>query len=100
MASARAITENRLVKKDGKVNLPGRSTEAFFDLEGFAGPGDSGDYMIGALVRKDGSEKYHTLIAEERREDTMFWDFLDFAGGLEDFVMCHWGHYERASSGE
>ena len=55
MASARAITENRLVKKDGKVNMPVRSTEVFFDLEGYAGPEVSGDYLIGALVRKGGS---------------------------------------------
>ena len=97
MASARAITENRLVRKGGSVDLPVRSTEVFFDLEGYAGPGVSGDYLIGALVRKGGSEGFHAFIAEGRREDIMFGDFLEFAGGLDDPVMYHWGHYERAS---
>ena len=97
LTSARAITENRLVRKGGTIDLPVRSTEVFFDLEGYAGPGVSGDYLIGALVRKGGSENFHAFIAEGRREDIMFGNFLEFAGGLEDPVMYHWGIYERAS---
>ena len=97
LASARAITENRLVRKGGSEDLPIRSTEVFFDMEGFAGSAVSGDYLIGALVRKGGSEGFHAFIAEGRREDSMFGNFLEFAGGLEDPVMYHWGHYERAS---
>ena len=96
LASARAIRGREPVRKGGAIDLPVRSTEIFLDLEGLIPPADSiGDYLIGALVRRDGAETYRPFIAEWKREDVMLVDFLDFMGEQEDCAVYHWGSYDR-----
>ena len=96
--SARAIESGVPIKKDYILDLPHRSTEIFLDLEGLTPVFDDTltDYLIGALVRKDGKEKYHAFIAEQRREEVMLKSFLDFMEKQDDYVVYHWHNYERA----
>ena len=95
-SSARAIVDGKCVRRPGKISLPERSAEVFLDLEGVGGTfEESYDYLIGALVRVDGAEEYHPFVAEQKREDLMLGSFLEFMSGLDDYVIYHWGLYER-----
>lgn len=96
--AARAISGGKPVRRAGSViRLPERSTEIFLDLEGLNAMFDTAltDYLIGALVRKNGSEEYHSFVAEEKREDTMLKSFLDFMDEQSDFAIYHWHNYEQ-----
>ena len=87
--AARAISGGKAIRKaGGDIVLPERSTEIFLDLEEVNVVFDDTlkEYLIGALVRKDGSEKYHSFVAERRREDVMLKEFLDFMGAQSDYV--------------
>jgi uncharacterized protein len=97
LKAARAISSGECVRKGGQIDLPDRATEIFLDLEGLSDASDStmSDYLIGALVRRDGAETYHPFVAERKREDVMLERFLDFMDGQEDYVIYHWHHYER-----
>ena len=96
-AAARAITGKECIKKTGIKKLPERQTEIFLDLEGLNAVFDDtlSDYLIGILVRKDGKEKYHSFIAEGKREDLMLRSFLDFMEKQKDYAIYHWHNYER-----
>ena len=95
--AARAISTGECVRRSGPLNLPKRSVEIFLDLEGLGDMSDDtiSDYLIGALVRTGGTERYYPFIAEQKREHDMLGSFLDFVAGLDDYVMYHWHHYER-----
>lgn len=97
LESARAISSGKCVRKAGPIDLPERSTEIFLDLEGLNAvfDGTLSDYLIGALVRTNGAETYHSFVAEGKREDEMLKSFLDFMGGQNDYAIYHWHHYER-----
>ena len=97
LESARAISSGECVRKAGPIDLPERSTEIFLDLEGLSDvfDGTLGDYLIGALVRTDGTETYHPFIAEGRREGEMLKSFLDFMDRQSDYAIYHWHHYEK-----
>ena len=98
---ARALKSGKPVRRQGSVNLPERSTEVFLDLEGLSEifDPDLKEYLIGAVVRKDRKEEYHAFVAENKREDVMLRQFLDFMGEQEDYVMYHWGSYEKSHMG-
>ena len=83
LESARAISSGECVRKAGPIDLPERSTEIFLDLEGLDAvfDGTLGDYLIGALVRTNGTETHHPFVAEGKREDAMLKSFLDFMDG-------------------
>ena len=95
--SARAIVSGECVRKGSTIDLPERRIEIFLDLEGLNDVFDDtmSDYLIGALVRVDGKETYHSFIAEGRREDMMLRSFLDFVEKQCDYAIYHWHHYER-----
>ena len=96
-SSARAIESGECVRRSGKIELHERPTEVFLDLEG-VGPVFSdapGDYLIGALVRTGGAETYRPFIAERDGEGAMLESFLELVSGLDDYVIYHWGMYER-----
>ena len=97
LEAARAISGGECVRKGGAIDLPDRTTEIFLDLEGLSDviDGTISDYLIGALVRRGGAETYHPFVAENRREDAMLEQFLDFMDGQEDYAIYHWHHYER-----
>ena len=95
--SAKAIVSDEAVRRGPAPSLPDRRTEIFLDLEGLNDVFDDSlsDYLIGALVRKDGAETYHPFVAERRQEGRMLESFLDFMDAQEDYVIYHWHHYER-----
>ena len=95
--SACAITGNECVRRADVRKLPERRTEVFLDLEGLNAVFDDTltDYLIGALVRRDGKERYHPFVAEQKREDLMLRSFLEFMEGQEDYAIYHWHSYER-----
>ena len=95
--SARAIVSGECVRKGGMIDLPERRIEIFLDLEGLNDVFDDtmSDYLIGALVRVDGKETYHSFIAEGKREGMMLRSFLDFVEKQCDYAIYHWHHYER-----
>ncbi len=94
--SARSISENIHIQKS-KVELPVNSTEIFLDLEGLNPLFDDSisDYLIGVLVRKDDKENYYSFVAENKREDLMLYNFIDFLNRQQDFIIYHWHHYEK-----
>jgi len=85
----------------GDVTIPGSETEIFFDLEGTAQQALDGehidmDYMIGALIRRDGEEEFRVFVAEDvDREEEMFREFVDWFSRLDDCVAFHWHRYEN-----
>ena len=100
--SARAISTGRAVRKSAGEPLPERGTEIFLDLEGVdpASTMDQDDpqtdYLIGALVRKDGNEEYVPFVAGDAAgEEGMLRRFLEFMKGQDDYAIYHWHHYER-----
>ena len=97
LESARAINTGKHIRKTGTVNLPKRSTEIFLDMEGLNGMFSDPpiDYLIGALVRTNNTETYHSFIAEDMREDEMLGSFLSFMRGQNDYAVYHWHNYER-----
>lgn len=82
------------------ARLPEAATEVFLDLEGTSNQVYDGDvvdmdYLIGALVRKDGQETHHSFLARGLDEEpVMFSRFYDWARTLEDPVIYHWHDYE------
>ena len=97
LEAARAISSGECVRKAGRIDLPERSTEIFLDLEGLNDvfDGTLSDYLIGVLVRTNGTETYRPFVAEGKREDEMLESFLDFMDGQSDYAIYHWHHYER-----
>lgn len=97
IASARAIQSGQPVRKGYSIELPNSSTEIFLDMEGVndVREGSITDYMIGVLIRTNGTETYRSFIAEDRREGLMLESFLEFMSHQDDYTIYHWGHYER-----
>jgi uncharacterized protein len=99
--SARAIKEGELIPLDSSVvKFPQKTTEIFLDLEGTDQPGHEDelvqvDYLIGALIRKDGREEYRPFIAHRLQDEgTMFREFMEFMRTQRDYVIYHWHNYE------
>lgn len=102
IALANAITTNKMVRLDGKIDLPECSTEIFIDLEGLGLLEEESihDYLIGVLVRnrKNGcydDRIYKYFIAKDKREDLMLERFVKFMDSQDDYIMYHWNTYER-----
>ena len=97
LTSAQAITAGTHIRRSGTVNLPDKAVQIFLDFEGLDKEADDTiqNYLIGALVRIDGKEKYHPFVAKDRREDLMLKSFLEFLSNMDDYVIYHWGDHER-----
>lgn len=96
---ARAIVEGRHIPL-ARVSLPRARTEVFLDLEGTGAQLEGEDlvemdYLIGALVRRDGAERYRAFVARSRDGEAEMWrEFVEWAATLDDPVLYHWTHYE------
>lgn len=102
VVAAKAISTGKAIRKSAGEPLPERGTEIFLDLEGVdpASTMDQDDpqtdYLIGALVRKDGSEEYVPFVAKDvASEEDMLLRFLEFMEGQDDYAVYHWHHYEK-----
>lgn len=83
------------------LRFPAAATEIFLDMEGtdepdLEGMPDAVDYLIGAVVRKWGSDEYHPFVAHRiEDEGKMFAEFLSFLAKHDDYIIYHWHNYER-----
>ncbi len=84
-----------------KPKFPKVSTEIYLDFESAEDPAVEDvfvrvDYLIGLLVCKNNRATYKPLIAHTFREEkSMFQQLLDFLNGREDYVIYHYGPYDR-----
>ena len=99
---ARAIRKRELILLDrSALKFPEKSTEIFLDLEGTDQPGHEDemgqvDYLIGILIRKNGTENYRPFTAHRLQDEgSMFREFMAFMHKQEDYVIYHWHNYER-----
>lgn len=95
--SARAIKHKKVIRRTEPKKLVKKKTEVFFDFEGLAGESEyMDDYLIGCLIRKGKKEEYVPFVAkDEMGEEKMLVEFLEFLKTLDDYVLYHWGSYER-----
>ncbi|MBM4271415.1 MAG: TM0106 family RecB-like putative nuclease [Deltaproteobacteria bacterium] len=98
---ARSLVKNEPIPIDPSVlNIPTISTEIYLDMEGTDQPDledavDPVDYLIGAVVRKGGTDTYHPFIAPRMQDEgKMFREFLSFLKTQKDYVIYHWHNYE------
>lgn len=84
-----------------KPFLPEGKTEIFLDFEGVNNLPINGkrvtcDYLIGLLVRENGSEEYRSFVSKnEEKEHEMVLAFLTFLQEQKDYVIYHYGSYEK-----
>ena len=87
---AKSWVENRPVVA-GQIDFPEKKVEIFLDFESE----DATHYLIGLLVR-DGNEKPVQFVAHKREDEKKAWEeFLDFMQNQHDFVVYHYGPYDR-----
>ncbi len=79
-----------------KSNFPEVGHEIYFDIE--SDPTRDIYYLLGVLIRnvKTKQAEYRFFLANDKSEEGKNWkDFLNFLGGLEDFVIYYYGYYEK-----
>jgi len=88
-----------LALRTGKTYLhetPGlarQQPEIFLDFEGI--PDRDTQYLLGVLVREQGSESYHAFWADTDADEARIWhEFLTMLGAYPDAPLYHYGHYE------
>jgi predicted RecB family nuclease len=85
----------------GSCQFPKKATEIFLDLEGTSEQVSeeeliSIDYLIGVIVRKNGTEEYKPFLAHNvGQEGEMFRQFVKWVLEQKDFIIYHWHNYER-----
>lgn len=86
------INQEVLILK--KPEFPKVINEIYFDIE--SDPTRGIDYLFGILLNKNGSVKYKYWFAGNKAGEKKMWQkFLEFIDGLEDFVIYHYGYYEK-----
>jgi uncharacterized protein len=97
---AKAILRGKHAFLD-KPFLPEGRVEIFMDFEGVEGLRVGGrkiscDYLIGLLSRSGGKEEYTSFVSPEpEREGEMLLNFLKFIQRQEEYVIYHFGSYEK-----
>lgn len=75
-------------------NFPEKKTEVYFDVE--SDPTRGIDFLLGLLIKKGKKAEFKYFLAKSKEEEKKIWeDFLKFLEGLEDFVIYHYGYYEK-----
>ena len=75
-------------------NFPEVKTEVYFDVE--SDPTRGIDFLLGLLIKKGRKTEFKYFFAKDKEEEKKIWeDFLEFLGELEDFVIYHYGYYEK-----
>lgn len=81
----------------GKPSFPEVKNEIYFDIE--SAPTHNVDYLLGCIIKNtsSGVTEYKYFLAKDKSEEEANWKkFLDFLGGLDDFVIYHYAFYEKA----
>ena len=77
-----------------RPEMPAASTRVYLDVEGI--PDTGLFYLIGLLVVKDGEQVRHQFWADSESDQEAMWhDFLAVLATLDDYVVVHFGRYER-----
>lgn len=97
IASAEALSTGRPVQKGTAPELPAGRTEMFLDVQGTDVMGEENpmDYLLGALVRRDGRGEYSSFVARDG-EERMYRDFLGLVDSCRGGTAYHWHAYEAA----
>ncbi len=75
-------------------NFPEVKTEIYFDVE--SDPTRGIDCLLGLLIKKGKKTEFKYFFAKGKGEEKKIWeDFLKFFGELENFVIYHYGYYEK-----
>src|SRR5262249_47575493 len=91
---ALAIRE-RKVHVYGTPDLPRKPVQVFLDAEG--NEDASFAYLLGVVVAEGEAQKSYSFWADRPEQEVEVFDsFLDLLDGLEDFVLFHYGGYEKA----
>ncbi len=77
-----------------RPEMPTSSVKVFFDVEGI--PEREFFYLIGVVVVRNGTATSHEFWADdESQQEGMWQDFLGLLAELSDYVLVHFGRYER-----
>lgn len=77
-------------------NFPEVENEVYFDVE--SDPTRGIIFLFGLLIKKQGRKTadFQYFLAKEKDGEKKMWeDFLTFLSKLEDFVIYHYGYYEK-----
>ncbi len=86
---AKSLLENKPIRI-AKTSLPKKKLEIFFDMEGDTVTDAS--YLFGLLA----NGTYNCFLAKTADEEKKAWkEFIDFFRDRDDFVLYHYGSYER-----
>ncbi|MEK7579629.1 MAG: TM0106 family RecB-like putative nuclease [Patescibacteria group bacterium] len=77
-------------------SFPKVENEIYFDVE--SDPTRGIDFLFGLLIKKKERKTadYEYFLAKGKDEEKKMWEqFLEFLGNLNDFVIYHYGYYEK-----
>jgi predicted RecB family nuclease len=77
-----------------RPDMPAASTRVYLDVEGIPDAGLF--YLIGLVVAKDGEQVRHQFWADnDLGQEAMWHDLLSLLIRLDDYVVIHFGRYEK-----
>ncbi len=79
-----------------KYNFPEAETEIYFDVE--SDPTQGTDFLFGLLIKKADRKtpSFEYYLAKNKKDEEKIWqDFLKFLEKQENFVLYHYGYYEK-----
>lgn len=89
-----------LAIRDGKTyiqenwSIPRSKAEVFLDIEGI--PDRNFNYLVGAVIRTNGSEDTYSFWADDKAsEREIFLSLIKILSSLEEFIIYHYGVYEQ-----
>ena len=92
--NAVAIKHNKIIKKTDPIILDNK-IEMFMDFEGESFP-RCRIYLIGILVReKRKKNRYISFLSKKLGERGMWREYIKFMKKQKNYVIYHWGHYEK-----
>lgn len=75
-------------------NFPEVENEIYFDVE--SDPTRGIDCLLGLLIKKGRKTEFKYFLAKGKEDEKKIWeDFLKFLAGLENFVIYHYGYFEK-----
>lgn len=75
-------------------NFPEVKNEIYFDVE--SDPTRGIDFLLGLLVKKGKKSEFKYFLAKNKEDEKKIWeDFLKFLAELDDFIIYHYGYYEK-----
>jgi predicted RecB family nuclease len=90
---ALAIRENKVYVR-GPISLPSCNTTIYLDIEGI--PDRDFQYLANILIVENGNETRYSFWADQNTDQVaMFSNLLDQLSKYPEYVLLHFGNYER-----